>query len=422
MIRFYNGKLLRFGDKISVTDGEVWTDGEYITYAGEQRDDRPVFEREIDLGGDLIMPGFKNAHTHSAMTAFRSYADDMELHTWLRERIWPYEARLTEEGVYYFTKLAVMEYLSSGITACLDMYGHTDSNARAFADTGFRAVFSSAMNDFDADPTQIERDYLKYRSFSSTISYRLGLHAEYTTCEQRINYMVSLAQKYHEPCYIHMSETKSEVEECIERTGMTPPQYLDSLGFFDYGGGGYHCVWLSEGDVELMAKKGLYAITCPASNLKLSSGIAEIDRLAAAGIEMGIGTDSTGSNNALDMFREMYLVSALQKVKTGDAAAGDADRTLRMACVGGAHAMGLSDCDELAAGKKADLIVIDMRQPNMQPPHNIAKNLVYSGSKSNIRLTMVNGKILYENGEFFLGEDTETVYSRVAEQSARMFA
>ena len=421
MIRFYNGKLLQFGDEISVRDGEVWTDGEIIRYMGEAKDDRPVFEREIDLHGDLLMPGFKNAHTHSAMTAFRSYADDMELHTWLRERIWPYEAKNTEEGIYYFTKLAVMEYLSSGTTACFDMYAHTDSVARAFIDTGFRVVMDSAMNDFDKDPTQIERDYLKYRNYSSTISYRLGLHAEYTTGLERINYMVSLAHKYKEPCYIHLSETKSEVEDCIARTGLSPLKYLDSLGFFDIGGGGFHCVWLNDEDMELMAKKGLYAITCPASNLKLASGIAAIDKMAAAGIEMGIGTDGTGSNNALDMFREMYLVSALQKYKRNDAAAGDADRTLRMACVGGAHAMGLNDCDELAVGKKADLIVIDMRQPNMQPPHNIAKNLVYSGSKSNIRLTMVNGKILYENGEYFIGEDQETIYARVAELSERLF-
>ena len=422
MIRFYNGKILTFDGGTRVTDGEVWTDGDSISYVGAARTDLPAFEREIDLDGDVVMPGFKNAHTHTAMTAFRSYADDMELHTWLNKRIWPYERRLTEEGVYYFTKLGIMEYLSSGITACFDMYGHTDSIVKACVDSGFRIVFCSAMNDFDADHTQIERDYLKNNAISPLVSYRLGIHAEYTTGMERLEYMRSLGEKYKAPLYLHMSETKTEVDGCISRTGMSPVRYLDKLGFFRYGGGAFHCVWMDDEDIEIMVRNRVYAITCPASNLKLASGIAPIDRMAAAGVEMGIGTDGAGSNNALDMFREMYLVSTLQKYLNMDATAGCADRTLRMACVGGAHAMGLDSCDELAVGKKADIVVIDMKQPNMQPPHNIAKNIVYSGSKSNVRLTMVNGRILYENGRFNIGEDACAVYEKAGELSRRLFS
>ena len=196
MIRFYNGKILTFDGGTRVTDGEMWTDGDSISYVGTARVDMPIFEREIDLDGDVVMPGFKNAHTHTAMTAFRSYADDMELHTWLNKRIWPYERRLTEEGVYYFTKLGIMEYLSSGITSCFDMYGHTDSIVKACIDSGFRIVFCSAMNDFDADHTQIERDYLKNNAISPLVSYRLGIHAEYTTGIERLEYMRSLGEKY----------------------------------------------------------------------------------------------------------------------------------------------------------------------------------------------------------------------------------
>ena len=421
MIRFYNGKVLTFGGGIKVTDGEVWTDGDFVAYVGAAKTAMPAFEREIDLNGDLIMPGFKNAHTHTAMTAFRSYADDMELHSWLSDRIWPYERKLTEEGVYYFTKLGIMEYLSSGITACFDMYGHTDTIVKACVDSGFRIVFCSAMNDFDADHTQIERDYLKNNSIDPLVSYLLGIHAEYTTGIERLEYMLSLGEKYKAPLYLHLSETKTEVDDCISRTGMSPVKYLDKLGFFKYGGGAFHCVWMDDEDIEIMKRNGVYAVTCPASNLKLASGIAPIDKMAAAGIEMGIGTDGAGSNNALDMFREMYLVSALQKYLNMDATAGCADRTLRMACVGGAHAMGLTDCDDLAVGKKADLVVIDMKQPNMQPPHNIAKNIVYSGSKSNVRMTMVNGRILYENGAFFIGEDSEAIYGKAAALSKRLF-
>ena len=193
---------------------------------------------------------------------------------------------------------------------------------------------------------------------------------------------------------------------------MTPPQLLDSIGMFAYGGGGFHCVWMSDGDIELFARKKLWAVTNPGSNAKLASGIAPLDRLAAAGIPMAIGTDGAASNNALDMFREMYLASVLQKIANKDAAAGSADRVLEMACAGGAGAMGLHDADDIAPGKLADLVVIDLHRPNMQPLNNIARNIVYSGSKENVRMTMVNGRILYENGEFFIGEAPEEIYEK----------
>ena len=412
MLRFYNGKILSFTNGIEIKDGEVWTDGGIISYVGKGADERPAFEREIDLKGDLIMPGFKNAHTHTAMTIFRSLADDMPLDRWLSEQVWPYEAKLTGEAVYDLTKLGIMEYLSSGITASFDMYFKNDYYAKANVDAGFRTVICAALNNFDADITNIEREYLKFNDYNELVSYKLGIHAEYTTSVERMEYMAALAEKYHAPCFTHMSETKAEVDGCIERYGLTPPQLLDKLGFFRYGGGGYHCVWLSEADIALMAEKKLYAVTCPASNLKLASGIAPIDALAQAGVPLAIGTDGAGSNNALDMFREMYLMSTLQKVQLNDAAAGCAERTLTAACCGGARAMGLDDCDNLAVGKRADLIVIDLHRPNMQPLNNIAKNIVYSGSKENVRLTMVNGRVLYENGEFYLDESAEDVYAR----------
>ena len=169
---------------------------------------------------------------------------------------------------------------------------------------------------------------------------------------------------------------------------------------------------MSDEDIELFARKKLWAVTNPGSNAKLASGIAPLDRLAAAGIPMAIGTDGAASNNALDMFREMYLASVLQKIANKDAAAGSADRVLEMACVGGAGAMGLCDADDIAPGKLADLVVIDLHRPNMQPLNNIARNIVYSGSKENVRLTMVNGRILYENGEFFIGEAPEEIYEK----------
>ncbi len=412
MIRFYNGKILRFGGQMRLTDEEVWTDGGEIVYVGAPREERPAFEREIDLRGDLLLPGFKDAHTHTAMCFLRSLADDMPLDSWLSEQVWPNEAKLGAEEVYDLTRLGILEYLSSGITASFDMYFENEANARANIDSGFRSVFCSALNDFDKDPENIEREYLRFNALHPLISYRLGIHGEYTTSLERMEYLASLAEKYEAPCFTHLCETKAEVEGCVGRYGLTPPQLLDRLGFFRYGGGGYHCVWMSEEDIALFARRGLWAVTCPASNLKLASGIAPVERMRLAGVPLAVGTDSAGSNNALDMFREMYLVSALQKVTERDAAACPADAVLEMACVGGARAMGLDNCTDIAPGMRADLVVLDLHRPNMQPENNIVKNIVYAGSKENVRLTMVDGAVRYEEGEFFVGESAGRIYDR----------
>ena len=410
MIRFYNGHTLRFEGGAHLTSDEVWVDGKNIVYVGPSKAEQPAFERQIDLKGDVLMPGLKNAHTHTAMTFLRTIAENLNLHDWLYNEIFPREAKLTDDGVYWATKLGILEYLSSGVTASFDMYFHNDHYALANVESGFRTVITSAMNNFDADPENIEREFIKFNRYDELIGYRIGLHAEYTTSLERIEYMCSLAEKHKAPCYIHLCETKSETEGCIERYGMTPAKFLDSLGFFKYGGGGFHCVWLNDEDIELFAKKGLWAVTCPASNLKLASGIAPIEKMSAAGVRIALGTDGASSNNALDMFREMYLVSVLQKYLNDDASACQAEKVLEMACVNGARVMGLDDCDDIAEGKKADLIVLDMNKPNMQPVNNIISNIVYSGGKENVRLTMINGKVLYENGEYFIGEDVETIY------------
>lgn len=419
MIRFFNGSVLSFVNGTEITNDEVWIDGSTICYVGPKKEEMPQFEREIDLKGDLLMPGFKNAHTHSAMTALRSVADDLPLDKWLNEQIFPREAKLTDETVYVCSKLALMEYLTSGITANFDMYFHNDAYVQANIDSGFRTVIVSSMNNFDADINNVEREYLKFNKMHELISYKLGFHAEYTTSMERMEYIASLVHKYKEPMFVHSSETKGEVEGCIQRYGVTPTVLFDKLGMYDYGGGGYHCVYMSDEDIGIYKKRGLWAVLNPASNLKLASGIAPVSRFLDEGINLAIGTDGPASNNALDMFREMFLVTALAKYRDNDAAACDANRVLEMACVGGARAMGLDDCDSIAVGKKADLVVINLSRPNMRPRHNISKNIVYSGSKENVRLTMVNGKVLYENGEFFIGEDADKIYAdaeRVAKQ------
>lgn len=414
MIRFYNGRLMSMSDGCRVTGDEVWTDGSAVSYVGPARDDAPRFEREINLRGDLLMPGFKNAHTHSAMTFLRSYADDLPLQSWLFDKVFPLEARLTPEHIYIFTQLANLEYLTSGITASFDMYYHLDAYAQACIDSGMRSVICCAVGASNPDWTSAERDYLRFNSLNTLISYRLGFHAEYTASDELLRYISLLAHRYSAPVWSHNSETASEVAGCVERRGMTPTEYFDSLGLFDFGGGGYHCVWMSDSDIGIFARRGLTAVTCPASNAKLASGTAPLGRLAAAGVELAVGTDGPASNNALDMFREMYLACVLQKLAEKDAAACPAELILRAATVGGAKAMGLSDCGVIAPGKQADMIVLDMSRPNMMPEHNIPKNIVYSGSKENVRLTMIAGRVLYENGEYKNGADPERIYAEAA--------
>ena len=197
---------------------------------------------------------------------------------------------------------------------------------------------------------------------------------------------------------------------CYERHGMSPTAYFDSLGLFDYGGGGFHCVWCDENDMDIFKRRGLWAVTCPASNAKLASGVAPLGRLAARNIKLAVGTDGPASNNALDMFREMYLACVLQKLASGDAAACPAENMLYAACSAGARAMGLPDCDSLAPGKQADLAVIDLDRPGMRPIHDMAKNLVYAGTRDCVRLTMIAGRVVYENGEF-PGADAEEIYA-----------
>ena len=276
--------------------------------------------------------------------------------------------------------------------------------------TGFRAVLCGDMNNFDSDYTLLEDKFLRYNKTHELISYRLGFHAEYTTSMERMRFVADLVRKYKEPMFVHSSETRAEVSGCVERYGVTPTVLFDKLGMYDYGGGAFHCVHMSDEDIAIFKNRGLTAVLNPASNLKLASGIAPVKRFIDEGIALAIGTDGAGSNNALDMFREMYLVSVLAKYRENDASAVDAAKVLEAACVGGARAMGLNDCDGIAVGKKADLTVIDLNRPNMRPINNIAKNIVYAGSKENVRLTMVNGRVLYENGEFFIGEDARKIY------------
>ena len=405
-IRFYNARILTMSDN-TVLEGELWTADKKIEYIGQSKPSDKPFDREIDCKGNLLMPGLKNAHTHSAMTFSRSLADDYSLHDWLYKAIFPREAKLTLEHIYWFTKLAYAEYLAGGITACFDMYPKRIESARAAVETGFRYVSVDDANDFGGMDL-LEENYNKFNSYDPLVSYIYGFHAEYTTCEDNLKKVAALAHKYEAPVFAHISETQAEVEGCKERYGVTPAVLFDKLGIYDFGGGGFHCVWFTDEDREIFKKKGLWSVFNACSNLKLASGITPVYKFINEDMKIAIGTDGAGSNNSLSMFREMYLDTVLSNVLTDNAAAVDPFKILKAGTSGGALCMGLTDCDVLAPGKKADIIMIDMDKPSMQPENNVVSNIVYSADNSCVKMTMIDGRILYENGEFTTIDFDET--------------
>lgn len=430
-IRFYNARILTMEDDREIFKGEIWTGDDQILFVGGEKEieryyqlngnKMNIFDREIDCCGNLLMPGFKNAHTHSAMTLLRSRADDLPTQEWLNEQIFPVEAHMTGEDIYSLTKLAILEYLTSGITSIFDMYLTPKTIAAACRDAGMRCVQVGAVNNFSQSVELVEEMYNTLNADTDPLnSYILGFHAEYTCSPELLQKIADLAHKYKAPVYTHIAETKAETDGCVERYGMSPVKFLASLGIFDYGGGGYHLVHVNEEDMQILKSRNMYVVTNPGSNTKLASGIAPITEYRRHGIPVALGTDGPASNNALDMFREMFLVTGLSKLRDNDASSLDAREVLKMATVNGAHAMGLNDCDVLAAGKKADLIMIDLNQPNMQPLNNIAKNVVYSGSKANVKMTMIGGVIRYEDGKFNIGIEPQDLYRQAEEIKARI--
>lgn len=408
ILSFKNDEIIE-GD-IAVTDNKISFIGDH--YEGQTPD------RVIDCEKNLLMPGFKDAHAHTAMVFARSAADDLPLHDWLYETIFPMEAQFQSNDIYHLTKLGILEYLTSGITAAFDMYFNPPEIIRASEEMGFRTVILATS---DSEPISLLSErYLELNKEGSLISYQLGIHAEYTTKPERIKAVADLAKELNAPTFTHVGETESEVLGCVDRYGKTPLSYLVSQGFFANGGGAFHCNYFTDEEIELCKKLGIYVVTNPGSNVKLASGIAPLVKYQNAGVKLAIGTDGAASNNSLDMFKEMYLASVLQKVSRKDAAAMDGFDVLKMATVGSAHAMGLKDCDVLDVGKYADIIMIDLQNPAMQPIHNIAKNIVYAGSKDIVKMTMINGKVLYFDHKFYVDEPISSIYENAQRITDRL--
>lgn len=416
-ILFKNARILTMADN-KIFFGEILVHDDVIDYVGPKYEFNLEPDRVIDCEGNLLMPGFKNAHAHTAMVFGRSAADDLPLREWLFDVIVPMEQQFQPDDIYHLNKSGILEYLTSGITASFEMYFTPPEIIKSCEEIGFRTVILATSNLESKE--LIKERYLTLNKSGSLISYQIGIHAEYTTPYDRIVEIASLVNELHAPAFLHVGETETEVQGCIDRYKMRPIELLDSVGFFNYGGGGFHCNYFSNEEIEICKKRNVSIITCPGSNLKLASGIAPLKRYFDAGLNIAIGTDGAASNNSLDMFKEMYLVSTLQKVVTKDARALDGFEVLKMATVNSAHAMGLNDCDILAKGKYADIIMIDLKNPAMQPINNIGKNIVYAGSKDIVKMTMINGKILYYNHEFFINENIEDIYKKTQEITDRL--
>lgn len=387
----------------------VAVDGMYITHVGN---DRPVgeFVREIDCKDKLMLPGLYNCHTHAAMTLFRGYGEDMPLMEWLNNRIFPAEDLLTDHAVYTASRFAIAEMLKNGIVSFSDMYFFCENTVRAAAEIGIKANISRSCVSFDPeiDMSRDSRFAESKKLFcdwngaaDGRILIDMALHAEYTNVEKACRAIAEYTSDVGTRLHIHMSETENEHNECMERhNGMTPAEFFDFCGCFDVPVIAAHCVWVSDSDIALMRRKNVTAVHNPVSNLKLGSGVMPLRKMLDAGVNTALGTDGAASNNTLDILKEMYVASILQKGISRDPAGVKATSIIAMATENGAKAQGRDDCGSIEVGKKADIILVSLDEFNNIPYYDLVYTAVYSASASNVVMTMVDGNVLYENGEF----------------------
>ena len=356
-------------------------------------------EDTIDGRGKAAMPGLINTHTHAAMTLLRGYADDMNLQEWLEKYIWPVEAKMTEDDVYWGTRLACLEMIKTGTTCFQDMYWHLDGVAKAVEESGIRGMISSVFIDkFSQDSVKEQRKnaekQVKNAKNSSRVKICLGPHAIYTVTEDSLEWVKDFADEHKLHINIHLSETKKEVDDCVKEHGKRPVEYLDSIGFLGPNLTCAHCVWLNEKEMQMMARHDVSISHCPTSNMKLAvGGSLDYAGLKKAGVTVALGTDGTSSNNSLDMFQSMKFAALLQKHHYNDTTLLPADEAFKMATIEGAKALGLNT-GAIREGALADIALIDLKRPEMTPLHHMTSNLVYAANGSCVDTVICDGKIL----------------------------
>ncbi len=371
-------------------------------------------EPEEDFGsvykgkGKLLVPAFFNAHAHNAMTLLRGYGGGLNLQHWLENKIFPFEAKLTEEDVYSGTLLAMAESIRFGAVCSTDMYFFPDAIARAVADSGAKANISNAITCFDDRSLEelpvyrVVLDSIKnwHGAEDGKIRIDISLHAEYTSTEKIAREVAELARNEGLRLHIHAAETERESEECLARRGMSPIEYLKYCGLLDMPATLAHCVWVSEEDMDTIKESGATVATCPVSNMKLASGFADIPLMLSKGINVALGTDGASSNNSLNMLSDIKTLALANKCLRRDPSILPASELICMISRAGALSQGRDDCGLIAEGFKADLAVINMDLPNMQPLHDPLENLLFSSSGGEVCLTVCDGKELYRDGEF----------------------
>ncbi|MBQ2747281.1 MAG: amidohydrolase [Firmicutes bacterium] len=382
--------------------------GERIDYIGTELPiDADLYGVTYDGKGKLLMSAFYNTHAHSPMTLMRGYGEGLSLSDWLNTKIFPFEDHHDSHSIYWGTMLAMAESLATGIVSSSDMYSFCDDEARAVLDSHAKMNISRGVVHFGGDVYTSERytesvDLIKAfpHADQGRVIAEASMHAEYTSNPEMVEAIAKLAKDTGSQMHVHLSETKSEHEACKEKYGKTPAKYFLDLGLFDVPTTAAHCVWLEDEDFDILASKGVTVATNPVSNMKLASGIANVPEMMKRGINVGLGTDSVSSNNSLNFFEEMKILSLAGKVRSLDPTVLTPDEVLKIATINGAKAQGRPDCGALKLGNKADLIVVNVDAPHMCPIHDIKANLVFSATASDVVLTMVDGEVVYKDGDF----------------------
>jgi 5-methylthioadenosine/S-adenosylhomocysteine deaminase len=369
----------------------------------------PTRPEILDAAGMAILPAFANVHCHAAMVLMRGLGDDTPLHEWLNDVIWPMERKLTPNQIYWGTLFGCHEMIRSGITAVSDMYWHTPQCLRAFHESGIRAHFCHpniippGKDALDGLRRDLDEHLALARSYPERIELSVGIHALYTTSSDMRAICRRFADEHDLLVHTHISETRRETDECIEATGKTPAEVFDSEGLLNDRFIGAHGIWLSDSDRELMVRRGAAIAHCPSSNVKLASGAFNETDARRDGLRFGIGTDGACSNNRYDMFSEMRTASFSSKSKTLDPTAGAAADVYRSATLDGFRLLRI-DAGEIALGKLADCILVDLNHSGLVPGHNLRSDLVYAATPECVDTTLCNGKVLMRHRKI-PGED-----------------